>query len=80
MTLYTKNGKCWHIYNIGKQAWKRGMKEKKFRLLTRMMMFDYSTGNYQVTDFETSNWSKESYILFDASDIIKVTGQFTLYN
>ena len=43
-------------------------------------MFDYSTGNYQVTDFETSNWSKESYILFDASDIIKVTGQFTLYN
>jgi len=30
---YTKNGKCWHVCNIGKQAWKGELVKDKFRLL-----------------------------------------------
>jgi hypothetical protein len=81
LTVYTKNGKCWHICNKGKQAWRRGIAKNKFRLLMRMVTFDYSTGNYQETDVETSKWGNESiFILIDGSDVIDVTGKIILDN
>ena len=81
LTVYTKNGKCWHICNKGKQAWRRGIAKTKFRLLMCMVTFDYSTGNYQETDVETSKWGTESvFILIDGSDVIDVTGKIILDN
>jgi hypothetical protein len=50
LSVYTKNGKCWHICNKGKQAWRRGIVKNKFRLLMCMLTFDYSSGNYQEID------------------------------
>ena len=69
LTVYTENGTCWHICNKGKQAWRRGIVKNRFRLLLRMVTFDYSSGNYQETDVETSKGGNESiFILIDGSD------------
>ena len=79
LTVYTKNGKSWHICSKGKQAWRRGMGTGKVRLLMRMITFDYSSGSYHDTDLESSKWSKESiYILVDAGGITNVVGNITL--
>ena len=79
LTIYTKNGKSWHICSKGKQVWRRGMVTGKVRLLIRMITFDYSSGSYHDTEIATSKWSKESiYMLVDACDIINVTGNTTL--
>ena len=79
LTVYTKNGKCWHVCNKVKQAWKRGMMKDKFRLLLRMVTFDYSSGHYQDTDVEASKWGKGSiYILIDGYDVIDISGKMIL--
>jgi hypothetical protein len=79
LTVYTKNGKCWHVCNKVKQAWKRGMVKDKFRLLLRMVTIDYSSGHYQDTDVETSKWGKSSiYILIDGNDVIDISGKMIL--
>ena len=55
------------------------MRKDKFRLLMRMVNFDFSSGNYQDTNVETSKWGKKSiYILIDAIDVIDVTGKIIL--
>ncbi len=45
----------------------------------QMVNFDFSSGNYQDTNVETSKWGKKSiYILIDAIDVIDVTGKIIL--
>ena len=55
------------------------MRKDKFRLLMRMVNFDFSSGNYQDTNVETSKWGKKSiYILIYGIYVIDVTGKVVL--
>ena len=72
--LHTHNR--WYICEKGKQTWKRGIKEGKFRFEARMIRYDHGVGGYEYVSPVESEWEAKSiFVLADASDIKEVGGR-----
>ena len=76
MSVATKTYNRWYMCEKGKQTWKRGIKEGKFRFEARMIRYDHGVGMYEYVSPIDSEWEAKSiFVLADASDIKEVGGR-----
>ena len=76
MSVATKTYNRWYMCEKGKQTWKRGIKEGKFRFEARMIRYDHGVGMYECVSPIDSEWEAKSiFVLADASDIKEVGGR-----
>jgi len=77
-SVSTKTYNRWYLCDKGRQTWKEGMKEGKFRVEARMISFDHGLGKYEYVNPIGSEWEAKSiFVLADASDIKEVGGKIS---
>ena len=81
--IYTKTYNKWFLCEHGKQVWKKGIRQGKYRVLLRMIQFDHSMGKWKDINLkeQRNKWVENGtyYILCDASHIIDVVEKLGYY-
>ena len=75
-SVSTKTHNRWYMCEKGRQTWKRGIKEGKFILEARIIIYDHGVGKYEYVNPIDSEWeSRCIFVLADASNIKEVGGE-----
>ena len=77
MTITSTEGynKC-YMCERGKQIWKKGMDEGKFRFEARIIRYNHELGRYEYVNPVVSEWVSESiFVLAYGSDIKEEKGR-----